>query len=67
MLSSILTFLKVLLSQSQTNSQVLIPSELELVNPETLKHEGFGASHKTFQLIPQVNINEQISLLDHKN
>ena len=28
--------------------------ELELTNPETLKNEGFGASHKTYQIIPQV-------------
>ena len=28
--------------------------EYELVNPETIKHEAFGASNKTFQVIPQV-------------
>ena len=31
--------------------------ELEIVQPETLKNEGFGASHKTYQLIPQVMLN----------
>ena len=30
-------------------------SELELTNPETLKNEGFGASHRTYQIIPQVD------------
>ena len=30
--------------------------ELELTNPETLKNEGFGASHRTYQIIPQVKI-----------
>ena len=30
--------------------------ELELINPETLKNEGFGASHRTYQIIPQVQI-----------
>jgi hypothetical protein len=28
--------------------------ELELKMPETLKNEAFGASHRTFQVIPQV-------------
>ena len=30
--------------------------ELELKQPETLKNEAFGASHRTYQLIPQVLI-----------
>ena len=29
--------------------------ELELTHPETLKNEAFGASHRTFQVIPQVD------------
>ena len=38
--------------------------ELELTNPETLKNEGFGASHRTYQVIPQVKfISDQFIFL----
>ena len=38
-----------------TVSNVFMNIEFEIPMPESTKGYGFGASHKTYQLIPQVN------------